>query len=96
VERQPSHVRLDRAENHRPPLLVDVPYFTGTQHPDQFHNWLNNNERVFKWYRLSDSEKVEFATMKMIDNAPLYWKAREREREVLGAPGFTWAEMKDK
>jgi len=48
-------------------VKLDVPTFDGCHDPQFFLDWLQQLDRYFKWYLLTETRKVKFATMKLTD-----------------------------
>jgi len=82
-------------------IQLDVPIFDGRLDysdrlgPQNFLNWLQSMDRYFTRYQLSETEKVNFAAMKLTGQTSRYWFALETLRELRGEyPIGTWHEMK--
>ena len=65
--------------------------------PNAFSDWLTTIEEYFDWYEMIDSERVQFAKMKVTNLAKMYWKNVLQDMLHLGEPPITqWAIMKAK
>lgn len=48
-------------------IKLDIHTFDGRLEPKYFHDWLQNMDRYFTWYSLSEARKVKFAAMKLME-----------------------------
>ena len=65
--------------------------------PNAFFDWLVAIEEYFDWYEMTDSERVQFAKMKLVNSAKMYCQNVLQDMIRLGEPPITqWAIMKAK
>ena len=70
--------------------------FNGRLGPDHFLAWLQSLEFYFTKYPLSEADKIEFASIKLIGDASQYWTDVIISRaSKLQQPIQTWNAMKD-
>ena len=53
---------------------LDIPNFEGRIQPDDFLDWLNTFERVFKYWDPPKHKKMKFVTIKLHKNAYFKWE----------------------
>ncbi|GFY95386.1 hypothetical protein Acr_10g0007710 [Actinidia rufa] len=89
LERPPN---FHRNEPRDPIINVEAPTFDGRLDPKAFTDWIREMDHFFEWYNLSDDRKVQFAKMKLISRAKLFWQSTEQRRQP---PVTDWVEMKE-
>ena len=65
-------------------VKIDAPTFNGWIDLQVFSDWLSNMGRYFKWPKMSEIRKVEFATMKLVSRIRLFWTNLENHEQLLG------------
>ena len=73
----------------------EVTTFDRSLDPKKYMDWEVGLEEYFDWYQLPEGRRLQFAQMKLLGQARIYWRnlqaTAERQREVTIT---TWAEMK--
>ena len=54
----------------------EAPTFDGRPDLKAFIDWVYEIDHFFECYKLSDERKVQFAKLKLIDRAKLFWHGR--------------------
>ncbi|XP_038695889.1 uncharacterized protein LOC119993050 [Tripterygium wilfordii] len=87
--------RTDPADDVKRLIRVDVQEFWGDLNPTTFHDWLISVEDYFRWYKMPNECKVDYAIMKLKGSARMWWLNIEEQALRLGRPTISeWAEMK--
>ena len=87
---------LDLDGQYLKSIKLDIPTFNGHLDPHFFLNWVQDIDRYFTWYLLSEPRKVRFATIKLNGQASQYWTNVETlQASRVQQPIETWAAMKD-
>ncbi|XP_022889497.1 uncharacterized protein LOC111405037 [Olea europaea var. sylvestris] len=100
-DRERDHGRRD---NHSPPhhderyfrnIKLDAPTFDGCLDPRVFTQWIRDMDRFLAWYGVPEDRRVQFASLKLIGTAQLFWESVEDLLERRRAPPVgSWEEMK--
>ena len=53
---------------------VEILDFEGKMQPEEFVDWLNNVERIFKYGDAPKNRKVKLVAIKLKKHASLWWK----------------------
>ncbi|KAL6220812.1 hypothetical protein ACLB2K_008566 [Fragaria x ananassa] len=95
-ERDVNPFRNDGGNSRRGfDMKVDIPEFEGRMRPDDFVDWLNTVERVFKYKEIPDEKRVKIVAIKLIKHAFAWWEQLRVHRERLGKPKIkTWEKMR--
>ena len=76
-------------------IKINAPSFNGTLEPQLFLDWIKEMDHYFKWYSMSEEQKVSFAAMKLTGQASQYWANLEALRELREEHSIgTWLDMK--
>lgn len=76
-------------------IKVEIPYFEGGVHPNEFIDWLHTVERVFDFKDIPDDRKVKLVAIKFKKHASIWWENLRRQREREGRNKIrTWDKMK--
>ena len=73
------HGNYDEGLRFNPKL--NIPEFYGIMDADEFLDWLNMVEHVFKYYDSLEYEKVKLVAIKMCKNASILLKNLKRQHE---------------
>ena len=63
---------------------VEILEFEGQLNPDDFLDWLNTVERVFKYKEVLNDKKVKLVALKLCKYASVWWSNDEAERARKG------------
>ena len=87
--------RCEREDRVRFNLKVEIPDFEGMMQPEEFVDWLNTVERIFKYGDAPKNRKVKLITIKLKKHASLWWENLMRQRERKDRSKIvTWDKMK--
>ncbi len=76
-------------------VRINIPYFSGASDADAYQDWEVKTDQVFRFYRYTEMEKVELATIHFTDFALSWWREERDERERdHDEPIDTWEELK--
>jgi len=89
-ERRPRRTRRDKQPYMD--FKVEIPEFEGRLDPDEFLEWINTAERVFKYKEVPDDKKVKLIALKLCEMLPfggemLLLKGLEKGRGKLDVGG---------
>ena len=73
---------------------IDIPDFDGRIDPQVYSNWLATLEKYFDWYEMYDGRRVQFAIMKVVGQAQIWWSGVENQLRNTGHHIFNLGEMK--
>ena len=72
-------------------IKINAPSFDGALEPQLFLDWIKEMDSYFKWYSMSEEQKVSFVAMKLTGQASQYWANLKTLRELRGEhPIGTW------
>ena len=63
---------------------LDILEFEGRMHADDFLDWLNTMERVFKYCDPLEHRRVKLVAIRISKNASFWWENLKRQRERNG------------
>ncbi|KAK0594953.1 hypothetical protein LWI29_002093 [Acer saccharum] len=74
---------------------VEIPEFEGKMQPDEFIEWLNTVDRIFKYQEVPEHRKVKLVAIKLRKHASFWWEnfKKQRDREERSKI-LTWIKMK--
>ncbi|GKC36418.1 reverse transcriptase domain-containing protein, partial [Tanacetum coccineum] len=76
-------------------LKIEIPEFTGKNHPDDFIDLLSTVERVIDVRDIPDKLKVKLVAIKLRQHASLWWDHVTKRRQIKGKSKVeTWEKMK--
>ncbi|GJX76150.1 putative CCCH-type zinc finger family protein [Tanacetum coccineum] len=88
---QPMHRRWEAS------IKVEIPDFLGTLKVEEFVDWLNTVERVFKFKDVPENKKVKWVAIKLKGRASAWWEQLQLMRERRGKQKIiAWDKMKKK
>ena len=94
VEARAEEPQWDAAKRGAKP---EVTVFEGSLDPKKYMDWEVGLEEYFNWFQLPESRRVQFAQMRLAEQARIYWRnlqiTAERRREP---PVTSWEEMKSR
>ena len=71
--------------------------FDGSLDPKRYMDWEVGLDEYFKWYQLPEGRRIQFAQMKLTEQAWIYWRNLQATTERRHDPMITtWAEMKSR
>ena len=74
---------------------LDIQEFEGRMNVDDFLDWLNKVERVFKYCDPLEHKRVKLVALKIRKNAYFWWENLKRQHERDGKRKIqTWEKMK--
>ncbi|KEH24158.1 hypothetical protein MTR_7g105270 [Medicago truncatula] len=89
--------RSQRRELHMNDIKVDIPDFEGNLQPDDFLDWLQIVERLFKYKEVPEEQKVKIVAAKLKKLASIWWENLKRKRKREGKSKIkTWEKMRQK
>jgi len=59
-------------------VKVDAPFFDGRLDPQVYIDWQLAMDRYFHWHDMSESKKIRFVMMKVMEQAGQFWENLER------------------
>jgi len=59
-------------------IKIDPFTFDGTLDAKIFSDWRTNLDYYFGWYRFTEESRVQFARMRLLESARIYWTLVER------------------
>ena len=59
-------------------IKISAPIFDGSHDPNAYLDWENAMDQYYDWYPMSEARKVQFAKMKLLSQAKIYWLNNER------------------
>ena len=78
-------------------IKVDIPDFEGNLQPDDFLDWLQIVERLFKYKEVPKEQKVKIIAAKLKKHASIWWENLKRNRKHEGKSKIkTWEKMSQK
>ena len=78
-------------------IKVDIPDFEGSLQPDDFLDWLQIVERLFKYTEVPEEQKVKIVSGKLKKRASIWWENLKRKRKREGKSKIkTWDKMRQK
>jgi len=78
-------------------IKVDIPDFEGNLQPDDFLDWLQIVECLFKYTEVSEEQKVKIVAVKLKKHASIWWENLKRKRKREGKSKIkTWDKMREK
>ena len=73
TEQNTQHNAHNHDEQYLRSIKLDVSTFDGRLDPYLFLDWMQQLDKYFTWYDLTEPQKVKFAAMKLIGQASQYW-----------------------
>ena len=75
---------------------LETPTFDGHPDPQAFADWVLKMDHLFEWYKLFGDRKVQFAKLKLVGQARLFWQSTEQHYARRHQPSIVdWIEMKE-
>jgi hypothetical protein len=74
---------------------LDLPEFHGNLSPEDFVDWLNTVERVFKYHEIPEAKKTKLVAIKLRRRASAWWEQLQVQRLHRGKTKVqSWVKMK--
>jgi len=78
-------------------IKVDILEFEGNLQPDDFLDWLQIVERLFKYKEVLEEQKVKIVAAKLKKHTSIWWENLKRKRKCEGKSKIkTWEKMRQK
>jgi hypothetical protein len=78
-------------------IKVDIPNLEGNLQPDDFLDWLQIIERLFKYKEVPKEQKVKIVATKLKKQASIWWENLKRKRKCEGKSKIKkWEKMRQK
>jgi hypothetical protein len=89
--------RSHRCQPRMNDIKVDIPDFEGELQPDEFVDWLQAIECLFKYKEIPEEHKVKIVAVKLKKQALIWWENLKRRRKCEGKSKIkTWDKMRQK
>ena len=89
--------RSQRRQLQMNDIKVDIPEFEGNLEPNDFLDWLQSVERLFKYKKVPEEQKVKIVAAKLKQHTLIWWENLKRKRKREGKSKIkTWEKMRQK